>query len=128
MRSFFTALVTTLIIPFSGLLGIAHAAELNTPALQTFLDPSADYVCFVTNLNRKVIKADIELIASNGSVVAARSVALTPDGTGGILVEGTEALSARCRVTGTFPKNKVLVNMTLRDGQTAVTLVAVTGR
>ena len=114
MRSSMIALLTAFIVPFSGLLGVAHAAEINTPLIQAG-SGAVTYGCFVTNLSNRTIEIDIDLFSFSGSLVHSLPKSLSPGATGGNLLVGSSTPSLRCRVTGKFPKRKVTVSLQLRD-------------
>ena len=127
-RVFYITL-TALIFPFSGLLGVADAAEINTPTIQTRTNPSVDYVCRAANVSNKNITVDIDLINLLGTMVVATTSLDIPAGQSrGMFAHGGESFTARCRVTGKFSKKKVIVNLMLVDATTDITLVSVTGQ
>jgi len=66
------------------------------------------------------------IVRSTGNVVDTIDAIIFPGGLGGIASPGTVAGSAACRVSGTFPRRKIIVDHSLRNSATFATLVTVT--
>ena len=94
----FSVAATALILPVSGLLGVATAAELNTPTVQSARSTSVEYVCFVANVGRKDITVDIDLIdAGSTAIVVPLTVDIPAGHARGHAVSGDVTSAARCR-------------------------------
>ena len=128
MRLFIPTLITGLIIPFSGLLGAAHAVEINTPLIQSGTSTAINYVCRVTNLGKESIEVDIDLIDTSGNVFDTESRTIAPGESEGNFSDGMTSFDARCRVTGGFRKKQVIVQLTLIDDSSDITKLIVIGQ